>query len=218
MLARMPLSRASPCDACDARCCRAYAVHLTLDDVGRLADGLDLPLPTVIAHRPQPAPAATGFLLAPGGPTHDLVLGHRPPSDPEPGCHFLEAGRCAVYAIRPRACRRFPAAVADGRVVAREGIICGTAPWRDAMGQRSWRAELEHERREVAIHEVFVAVWNERIAGPGARPRSFEQFLDHLVDAHGWLARFRRALPHREQDGEPFLGRIREILRELPAG
>jgi hypothetical protein len=102
-------------------------------------------------------------------------------------------------------------------VVAREGIICGTAPWRDAMARRSWRAELEHERRELAIHDVFVATWNERVLRPGARPPTFEAFLDHLVDAHGWLARFRQALPHREQDGEPFLGRIREILRELPA-
>jgi Fe-S-cluster containining protein len=215
MLLRMPLPRASPCDACDARCCRAYAVHLTLDDVGRLADGLDVPSRTFAAPLPQRERSAVGFILEPGGPTHDLVLGQRPSSDPERGCMFLSGGRCSVYAHRPRACRRFPAARAGDRVVAREGIVCGTARWAEAMARRSWRAELERERRELAVHGVVVATWNERILDPAAGARSFADFLEHLADAHVWLARFRRALRHREQDGEPFLNRLREILREL---
>lgn len=216
MLVLMALSRASPCDACDSRCCRAYAVHLTLDDVGRLADGLDVHLHHFATASPQQAPSPTGFLLEPGGAAHDLLLGHRPPSDPERGCIFLRDGRCAVYPLRPRACRRFPATLDGDRVIAREGIVCGAAPWTEAMAWRSWRAELERERRELAVHGVAVAAWNERILGAGGGPRSLAQFLDHLADAHAFLARFRTALRHREQDGEPFLERVREILRELP--
>jgi Fe-S-cluster containining protein len=214
----MPLSRASPCDACDAGCCRAYAVHLTLDDVGRLASGLDLPARTFAAPAPQPIATPSGFLLARGGPTHDLVLGHRPPSDPERGCLFLRDGRCSAYAHRPRACRRFPAAVAADRVVVREGILCATAGWEGAMDRRSWRAELERERREQAVHAVVVAAWNERVLDPGAGATGFEGFLDHLADAWGWLGRYRRALPHRERDGAPFLERLREVLTALPPG
>lgn len=214
----MPLPRASPCDACDARCCRAYAVHLTLDDVGRLADGLDASLRSFVAPRLQREPDGAGFLLARGGPTHDLILGHRPSPDGGTACQFLEGGRCSVYRLRPRACRRFPAVVAGGRVVAREGIICGTAPWVEVMARRSWRAELEHERRELAVHVAVVAAWNDRFEDPAAGPRTFGDFLDHLESAYAWLARFRQALRHREQHGEPFLRHLREMVRALPPG
>jgi Fe-S-cluster containining protein len=186
--------------------------------VARLSRGLDLPPWRFAAVQPQPERTATAFLLEPGGPTHALVLGVRPPSDAEPGCIFLQGGRCSVYSLRPRACRRFPAAERRGKVVAREGIVCGTARWEGAMGRRSWRAELERERREVALHAVAVLAWNERIEQGRAGALELDHYLEHLEDAWSVVARLRETLPPRERSGEAFLGRVREILRELPVG
>lgn len=213
----VPLPRASPCDGCDARCCRgAYSIHLTLDDVARISSGLDLAPARFAASQPQVTPSATGFLLERGGRTHDLALGFRLPPDPEPGCMFLQDGRCSAYGVRPRACRRFPAAAEGGRVVAREGIVCGTARWAAAMGQRSWRAELEREQREVALHAVVVADWNARVERGGERPLPLERFLEHLEDAWSVVARLRETVRPSERAGGALLGRVREILAELP--
>ena len=216
MLAAMAAPGASPCHECDARCCSAYSVHLTLDDTGRIAAGLDLPLRRFAAHLPQPAPTATGFLLEPGGRTHDLVLGHRPEGEAEQGCLFLEHGRCSVYRFRPRACRRFPAAAEGGRIVAREGTACGARAWAGCMTRRCWRAELERERREVALHEVAVRAWNEKVEGDGGGRRPLAAYLEHLEDAWSVVARLRRALRPRDRSGDAFLGRVCEILRCLP--
>jgi Fe-S-cluster containining protein len=212
----MAAPRSSPCERCDARCCRSYSVHLTLDDAGRIARGLDVPMRRFAAHLPQPVRTATGFVLERGGRTHDLVLGYRPASEPERGCLFLEGGRCSVYALRPRACRRFPAAVQGGGVVAREGIVCGTERWAGAMARRSWRAELERERREVALHEVVVGAWNERIAAEGGEARALDRYLEHLEDAWRVVERLRGTLRPRERSGEAFLARVGDILRALP--
>ncbi len=211
----MPVPRASPCDGCDARCCRAYSVQLTIDDAGRLARALDVPIRRFAAHLPQPVRTETGFMLDRSARTHDLVLGHRAEPDPA-GCVFLEGGRCSVYRVRPRACRRFPAAAENGRVVAREGIVCGTARWAAAMGQRSWRAELEREQREVALHAVVVADWNARVERGGERPLPLERFLEHLEDAWSVVARLRETVRPSERAGGALLGRVREILAELP--
>ncbi len=208
----------NPCDACDARCCRIYLVHLTGEDAWRIATFLDAPIESFAASLPQAVRSGTGFVLEKDGPAHDLVLGTSP--GPDRRCSFLgEGGRCSIYRVRPRACSRFPARAEGGRVAAREGIACGPGAWSEAaMARRSWRAELEREVREIALHETVVAVWNERVldGGDGAS-RTLADFLGYLGDAYGWLARFRRALRPRERSGAAFLERVGETLRDLPA-
>ncbi len=214
----------SPCEACDARCCRWYAVHVTGEDVLRLARGTGLPAAAFLSYLPQIDRTETGFLLDAHGPTHDLILGQAPSDDAQKPCVFLrvDAGggaRCAVYPIRPGACRRFPAVRGeDGRVGAREDVVCPPGSWTaDPMDGLSWRVALERERRDRELYAVVVAEWNARVAAaPGHGPRTCEEFLDFLADAYGWIDRLRDSLSVRERAGPALLLRVGEALREFP--
>ncbi len=210
----------SPCDACDARCCRTYAVQLTGDDVSRIAAGLGLAVQEFTAFTPQAARTETGFLLERDGPTHDLVLRADGAGVSPRACVFLRAaggreGRCGAYASRPRACRRFPAMERDGAVAVRDEIPCATGAWEKSIRRRSWRAALERERREIALHAAIVAIWNERIGAAGAPPRTVLEFLDHLAEAYLFVTRLRGALLPRDRSGPVFVRRVAETLRQL---
>ncbi len=216
----------SPCDACDARCCSAYAVHLTGDDVRRLAEGTGLPPRAFVTWALQAERTATGFVLRPGGPSHDLLLAHARAGDPRQPCPFLrsETGgppRCGVYAFRPRVCRRFPAVRVGAGYGVRDGIVCAPGAWGDhEMARLSWRTAIAREEREAEAYAAVVAVWNERVerAGPGpgeGAPGLFD-YLDYLGDAYGWLARWRATLRPADRSGPAFLERVRRTLRACP--
>jgi Fe-S-cluster containining protein len=215
------LRTASPCDACDARCCSVYVVPLTGDDAWRLAQATGVPLHRLVACAPQREPDGAGFLLAPDGPPHQLVLaaqaGH--PSAP---CAFLRVeggvGRCGVYAARPRACRRFPAVRAGGGVVAREGTPCPPGAWSAArMGGLSWRVALAREERETGLWGEVVADWNRRLRARGAAASALA-WLDELGETSAYLARWRASLRPAERRGPSFLARARYALAALPRG
>lgn len=215
---------ASPCEGCDARCCRTYAVHLTGADAYRLATGTGLDMVRFLAYRPQVERTDVGFLLERGGPTHDLVLETARTGEPRSPCLFLGvdpetgAGRCGAYVHRPGACRRFPARRADdGRVLVRPGIVCPSGAW-DAhpLHRLSWQVALAREQRDAELYAVVVADWNARVEAPGARPRTAEQYFDHLWDAYAWIAQLRRGLPPRDRAGPALLLRVASELREIP--
>jgi hypothetical protein len=85
-----------PCGDCNA-CCRAgYFVHVEPDEAATLAR----------------VPAELLF-PAPGRPAGHLVMGH----DDAGRCPMLVDDACAIYADRPRACRRF-----DCRVLSATGL------------------------------------------------------------------------------------------------
>jgi Fe-S-cluster containining protein len=211
----------SPCETCDARCCRVYSVHLTGDDVSRIGGGLGLPMQEFVAFAPQRAPTEMGFLLEHGGPTHDLVLRTDGDDAPFRACVFLRAlpaggGRCGAYAFRPRACRRFPAMEQGGTAAVRDGVVCAPGAWDGSERRRAWRVELERERREIALHAAVVAIWNEQIvADGGAPPRTALELLEHLGDAYRFVARLRTALRPRDRSGPAFVERVAETLRQL---
>ncbi|HET8538975.1 MAG TPA: YkgJ family cysteine cluster protein [Anaeromyxobacter sp.] len=211
---------ASPCGTCDARCCSAYAVHVTGDDVRRLADGTGIPPHAFLWCQPQAARTATGFLLEPGGPSYDLVLAPPRSAEVRPPCAFLSAGdgppRCGAYRFRPRVCRRFPAVRREGGYGVRDGIVCPPGAWdgRD-MARLSWRVALEREEREAHAYAAVVTVWNARVARAGAA--TFPRYLDWLTDAYGWLVRWRAALRPAERAGAAYLERIRRTLASCPA-
>jgi Fe-S-cluster containining protein len=218
-----------PCDGCDARCCSSYAVHVTGEDAFRIARGTGLDMARFLAFRPQVERTDAGFLLERGAPTHDLVLETARTDDARKACLFLERdaatgeGRCGIYALRPGACRRFPAVRLDdreggGRVAVREGIVCPDGAW-DCypIDRLSWRVALAREGRDAELYAVVVGEWNARIeASRPNGPRTFEQFLDRLSDVYAWLAHLRRALPPRDCAGPGLLLRVGDALRELP--
>lgn len=210
----------SPCDTCDARCCSAYAVHVTGDDAWRIAEGLGLPLHGFLAYAPQALRTGTGFLLEPGGPSYDLLLAHATTSDVRPPCVFLRAGdggppRCGVYALRPRACRRFPAARLEGSYGVRDDIVCPPGAWEDHdMGRLSWRVALGREDREAESYAAVVGVWNERVesAARHAAPTVLD-YLDYLAEAYRWLVPWRATLRPAERIGARYVERVRDTLR-----
>ncbi len=213
----------SPCDGCDARCCSAYAVHLTGDDVLRLAEGTGLAPHAFVTWALQAERTGTGFVVRPGGPSHDLMLSHARASGPRPPCPFLRADgggppRCGVYALRPRVCRRFPAVRAGDGYAVRDGIVCATGAWaHDDMARLSWRVAIAREEREAETYAAVVAVWNERVERGSAHPvEGVVGFLDWLADAYGWLARWRATLRPTDRAGPAFLERIRRTLRAFP--
>jgi Fe-S-cluster containining protein len=227
MAAAKPLP--SPCDGCDARCCRSYTVHVTGADAFRIASGTGLEMVEFVGYLPQVARTDLGFLLEPDGPTYDLILETARTDEPRKPCLFFRVddatgeGRCGVYALRPGACRRFPAILRDGergggRVDVRDGIVCPDGAWGGhPMDRLSWRVALAREARDRELYAVVVADWNARVEAARGKPaRTVEQYLDHLSEAYGWITRMRRALPPRESAGPGLLLRVGETLRELP--
>jgi Fe-S-cluster containining protein len=219
-----PPSR-SPCDGCDARCCRSYTVHVTGADAWRIACGTGLDLVEFLGYLPQAERTDTGFLLDRGGPTYDLILETARADEARRPCLFLRVddatgvGRCGIYPFRPGACRRFPAVRLDGgRVGVRDGIVCPDGAWDGyPIDRLSWRVALAREQREAELYAVVVADWNARVeAAASHAPRTVEQYLDHLADAYAWITRMRHALPPRECAGPALLLRVGEALREIP--
>jgi Fe-S-cluster containining protein len=212
----------SPCDACDARCCSAYAVHVTGDDVRRIAEETGLAPHAFVTWALQAERTATGFVVRPGGPSHDLLLAHaRAGGSPRP-CPFLRAEdgrtpRCGIYAFRPRVCRRFPAVRMGDGYGARDGIVCGPGAWaRHDLARLSWRVAIAREEREAEAYAAVVAAWNERVERGAAPDEGLLGFLDYLGDAYRWLARWRAALPPADRAGPAFRERIRRTLRACP--
>jgi Fe-S-cluster containining protein len=199
-------------------------VHVTGEDAFRLASGTGLPMARFLSYVPQVEPSEAGFVLEADGPTFDLILEHAPSDDPMKPCVFLRedsagGGRCAVYPIRPGACRRFPAVRRrDGGVGAREDVVCPPGAWTDhPLDGISWRVALERERRDAELYAVVVAEWNARVrAARGHGPLRCEAFLDYLSDTYGWISHLRHALSPRERAGPGLLLRVGEALRQFP--
>lgn len=211
----------SPCGTCDARCCRAYVVAVTVEDALRLSAGSNVPLHRLVACAAQPARTPQGFLLARGGPAYELVLAEQAASPPRPCLFLREQGgraRCAAYPFRPAACRRFPATRREGRSAVRDATVCPPQAWTPAHVERlSYRTALAREARSAEIHAEVVARWNDRVeAGPPQQPVTALAFLDHAAETYAWLVRWRAALRPSERASPEFVVRLRDALRELP--
>jgi Fe-S-cluster containining protein len=214
----------SPCDGCDARCCRSYTVHVTGADAYRIACGMGLEMVQFLGYVPEVERTDAGFLLEAGGPTFSLMLETARSDETRKPCLFLRVnpatgvGRCGIYPLRPGACRRFPAIrLDDGGVGARDDVVCPDGAWvGHPMDRLSWRVALAREERDKELYAVVVAEWNARVEAERGRPaRTVEQYLDHLSDAYGWITRMRRALSPRESAGPGLLLRVGEALREF---
>lgn len=218
----MTAPSASPCDACDARCCGIYVVPLTGEDAWRLSQATGVPLHRLVACAPQREPDGPGFLLEPDGSPNQLVLAAQA-CHPMAACAFLRheggVGRCGAYAARPRACRRFPAVrTGAGAVAARAETPCPPGAWTAArMAGLSWRVALAREEREAALYGEVVEDWNGRLRARGASATALA-WLDELAETYAFLVRWRAALRPAERGGEAFLRRARHALAALPRG
>ena len=106
-----------PCGDCNACCRSGYFIHVEPDEAATLAA----------------IPAALLF-PAPGLPQGHKLMGY----GADGACPMLRDGRCSIYGVRPRACRRY-----DCRVFA----VTGVEPEPDKIAVRSavaqWRVECE---------------------------------------------------------------------------
>lgn len=87
-----PVVDAVDCTAC-GNCCRALQVHVTLEDVAWLAEGLSLSSKVVIDRYISHEQCAE--------------IGEWGKFNAQP-CPLLDGTRCSVYAHRPETCRAYP--------------------------------------------------------------------------------------------------------------
>ena len=128
-----------------------------------------------------------GFLLAPHGPAHELVLRKNGELGPTGApCVFLVEtndghAACGAGDLRPSVCRAYPATIAGGRLrVAAGGCDCRAWSVLD-LGPEE-HAQAETAAAEEARHAEVVLAWNADVRA-GAAPRSVEDVCRHLIEA-----------------------------------
>jgi Fe-S-cluster containining protein len=149
-----------PCGGCTACCTASQFIHIAPDETETLAR---IPKPLLF-----PAP------LMPEG---HVVLGH----DERGHCPMLVAGRCSIYADRPRTCRTYDCRVfAASGLAAEDGLIAERA--------RRWRFGFPTgaaRRRRDAVHEAAVFIRERPHDLPdGAAPANATQHAVLAVEMH----------------------------------
>ncbi|MCO5967739.1 YkgJ family cysteine cluster protein [Actinoallomurus soli] len=158
------------CAGCAGRCCRSYAVGVTVRDVRALAEGTAMHPSDFIRLRDT---KGEGFRLQPGGPAKEICLQRRSETG---ACVFLMEiasgiARCGVYAHRPLVCSTFPLSLHRGVVTTREDTVCGPDSWNLAtMDLPAYRRDITRDRSAWAEHRQVMRSWNT------------------VVDARGWKA------------------------------
>ncbi len=114
---RVPSGQVPDCPTCQETCCQGpHLVSLRLPDIARLVDGgLEWAI-----ERPRPSARASLYAEHPDlAEAESLDSFRRFPvlGQTDSGyCVFLDPeGRCAIYPLRPLACRRFPYRVGEDR-------------------------------------------------------------------------------------------------------
>ena len=124
-----------PCNGCTACCTASQFIHIGPDEADTLA------------HIP---PAL--LFPAPRMPEGHVVMGH----DERGHCPMLRAGRCTIYAHRPRTCRTYDCRVfAAAGVTPEDGLIAERAArWRfEEFGEDDRRTREALRRTAVAIRD-----------------------------------------------------------------
>lgn len=182
------------CQNCEPRsCCYHYRVHLTGDDLFRIASLLDLAPEQFVTWVETPSDDPEGFALDASGDRYALVLAKS--SDPRRfgGCVFLVrsndgAHRCGLDDLKPSQCALYPAYVHEGMVrVINNPAGC----W------RTWSvAELdvatEHQRADYYAEQKVqyqhcIKAWNERVTNYPNRQFEFREFCDHVQNHYARL-------------------------------
>src|ERR1700674_3020357 len=190
-----------PCETCIGDCCRQYFVSLTGHDVWSIATGLQLSPEQFVNVAQEHEATGVGFKLDATKTTFSMVLGKYPGPDGRQQCTFLMnlgdgSGRCGIYALRPAACRVFPAQLRDGGVVFRDEIVCPKGSWDvAALDLPAWRTSLLRSQMEWAIYGSVVRHWNQQaVSTPRGEMRTPKEYYAYLLDRYERLAELERGL------------------------
>ncbi|MBC8076283.1 MAG: YkgJ family cysteine cluster protein [Chloroflexales bacterium] len=182
------------CRACEGRCCTAYTVPLTGDDVWRIVQGQRLAPIAFVQRDPESTPTTTGFLLRPGGATYGIALRHQPGRRNEWPCIFLMhlrdgVQRCGIYAHRPLACQTYPMRLQPTGVAPRDDMLCPPGSWAGiAQHPGAWHERLLQQDRQWQRYAVVVQAWNTAVRRcPPSGGFVLDQYLAYLVAAYDTL-------------------------------
>jgi hypothetical protein len=137
-----------PCDGCTACCTSSQFVHIGPEETDTLA------------HIPKAL-----LFPAPRMPRGHVLMGY----DERGHCPMLVAGRCSIYAHRPRTCRTY-----DCRIFPAAGVEVDAG--QDAIGRRAgqWRFDFPDDsdgRSHAAVRAAAAFLAGLGDAGPGNATR-----------------------------------------------
>ncbi|GAA0330242.1 YkgJ family cysteine cluster protein [Actinoallomurus spadix] len=167
------------CAGCAGKCCRSYAVGVTIRDVRALVEGTAMRPSDFLRLRDADG---EGFRLRPDGPAKEVYLQRRSATG---ACVFLMEiasgnARCGVYAHRPLVCSTFPLTLQRGVVTTREDTVCGPGSWNLAtMDLPAYRRDLTRDRSARAEDRQVMRAWNKTIdlQGWNATPDDLYEYL-----------------------------------------
>jgi Fe-S-cluster containining protein len=161
---------ANPCLACDARCCRRYAIYVLPEEVARIAADRNLPRANVAAAETVDLTSELPVVYLEGQPAQ-LVLARDPGSG---ACVFLdeETSRCTIHDLAPYICQMYPyTATGDvgPRIRLLNDVLCPAPyPLAPACERELAALSLEFWNERVNVYRSAAQRWNLRLDGGGA--------------------------------------------------
>lgn len=179
------------CLSCEGRCCAAYIVPLTGDDVWRIVQEQRLVPGLFVQREPEAYPTSTGFVLRPGGATYAIALRHQYDRRNERPCIFLMqlregVQRCGIYAHRPLACQTYPMRLQLAGVLPREDMLCPPGSWAEITERPgAWRERLIRQDEAWERYAEVVQAWNMAVQlRPADSGYVLDDYLAYLIAAY----------------------------------
>lgn len=182
------------CLACEGRCCAAYIVPVTGQDVWRIVQEQRLAPGLFVQREPEDYPTSTGFLLRPGGQSYAISLRHQYDRRNERPCIFLMqlrdgVQRCGIYPHRPLACQTYPMQLQPVGIRSREDMLCPAGSWAGiAERPGEWRGRLIQQDAEWERYASVVQAWNSAVRQrPADSGYVLDDYLAYLIAAYDAL-------------------------------
>ena len=181
----------SACLSCEGRCCAAYIVPLTGDDVWRIVQEQRLAPGLFVQREPEDYPTSTGFLLRPGGATFAISLRRQYDRRNERPCIFLMQlregrQRCGIYPDRPLACQTYPMRLQPAGVAPRDDLLCPPGSWAGVSERPGeWRERLIRQDAAWDLYATVVQAWNAAVRlRPADSGYVLDDYLAYLIAAY----------------------------------
>ena len=165
----------TPCDSCNGKCCKHYAITLSAHDLARLSKTLNMHpkefTRAVEAHKID----TKVFPAVVNGKYMHIFLAKK-----ENGyCTFFseETRKCRIYEHRPLACRAYPFTRDKFFVSQREKIICPQEWQRKHVVRSQVLHDLVRLEEELKMHDAAVMKANMKTGGNA----DLDKFLEELI-------------------------------------